>query len=393
MKNLARRPARTAALTALVAVLAFSVFCGAVIVASLQNGLGSLEDRLGADIMVVPEDAADTAGLEGIVLQGNVGYFYMDESKLDEVAAIEGVGQYSAQLYLASAAAGCCSMKVQIMGYDPATDFVILPWVQDSYESALGMGEVVVGADLMAEVGDPLKFYDVPCTVVARLDKTGTNYDRCVFANEETVRLFIEGSLGKQLNQYAGIDPDRVVSCILVNVADGADIDVVVGDINMHVDGVHAIRTTNMTTGITSSLSGVSNMIGALIAIISVLAFVILAIAFTMTLNERRKEFAVLRVMGVSRSKLTRTAWKEVLALSFLGGVVGIAAGIVVTGPFGGLMEQQIGLPMLVPGAEAIGLYLLVSLAISLVAGSLAALFSIWRISRIDASLILSEGR
>ena len=59
--NLLRRPARTAVMLCLVALLSFSLFGGALLITGLRNGMGSLEDRLGADLMIVPEEAAEKA--------------------------------------------------------------------------------------------------------------------------------------------------------------------------------------------------------------------------------------------------------------------------------------------------------------------------------------------
>ena len=101
---------------ALTALLSFTVFGALVLTQSLGRGMASLERRLGADIMVVPEEAAGKSGLESIVLQGNPTYFYMEDTKLDEVRAVDGVGETTTQLYLASLAASCCSAKVQLMG-------------------------------------------------------------------------------------------------------------------------------------------------------------------------------------------------------------------------------------------------------------------------------------
>ena len=55
--NLVRKPARTATLILLTALLALSVFGGSMVVMSLRSGLKSLESRLGADIIVVPSSA------------------------------------------------------------------------------------------------------------------------------------------------------------------------------------------------------------------------------------------------------------------------------------------------------------------------------------------------
>ena len=67
--------------------------------------------------MVVPYEAATKSDLENIVLQGNTGYFYMNGDIYDQLKGVDGVKNISAQYYLASASAGCCSIPVQIIGY------------------------------------------------------------------------------------------------------------------------------------------------------------------------------------------------------------------------------------------------------------------------------------
>ena len=71
-KNIIKRPVRSMALTVLAAVLAISIFTGTIVSRSLRKGFSSLEDRLGADIMVVPYEAVTKSSFENIVLQGNV---------------------------------------------------------------------------------------------------------------------------------------------------------------------------------------------------------------------------------------------------------------------------------------------------------------------------------
>ena len=78
-KNMRRRPVRTAAMILLAAFLAFSVFAGSLVVASLQNGLKSYEARLGADIIVVPYEARTHGQFESILLQGIPGMFSMSD--------------------------------------------------------------------------------------------------------------------------------------------------------------------------------------------------------------------------------------------------------------------------------------------------------------------------
>ncbi len=189
------------------------------------------------------------------------------------------------------------------------------------------------------------------------------------------------------------IDPDSVISCILVNVADGYEIDDIVNTINVRVDGVRAIRTANLTTGISAGLSGISYIVGVLVAAVWILSFFVLMIVFALTVNDRRKEFAVLRVMGVSRTGLIMSILKEVLLVGLLGGLFGVLCGFLVTVPFGSLMESKIGMPLLLPGPGKMTLYILISLLASIAAGTASSMMTVIRISRIDPSLILREDR
>lgn len=389
--NILRRPARTIALLSLVALLSFTVFGGAAVTGGLGNGIRSLELRLGADIMVVPSEAEEKAGLESIVLQGNTTYFYMDDTKADEVAAVEGVGQLTTQLYLASLAASCCSAKVQLMGFDPETDFTIQPWIRDTYSRDLGEMDIVVGSDITSSEGDRLLFYDTPCNVVAKLSETGTNYDRCVFAGEDTIRVLTESSVGKNLNQFKDIDPNHVISCILVNVEDGSDIDEVAQKINESVDGVTALRTRSLVSGTAKSLAGISRIIKIAIIIVFALAFLVLLIAFTMMINERRREFATLRVFGVSKGALAWSVMSEIVLLCLLGGLIGAGIAAVVVIPFSGALKAWLNMPMLMPGAATLLVYLAAALALCVTAGVLASVWNVLRVSRADISLSLRE--
>ncbi len=388
-RNVRRRPVRTAVLLVLTALLSLAVCGGTLLVSGLQKGLGSLEARLGADIMVVPYEARTKSNLESIVLQGNPGYFYMDNSRYEKIRGLDGIGQISAQFYLASASSGCCSIPVQIIGFDPETDFTVLPWLKRSYDGNLQAGDIVVGNDLNAFPGDTLTFYGIDCHVAAKLDKTGTYYDSAVFTNIDTIQQLIGSSLDKGMNDFAGTDPQKVVSTVLINVAEGYSPEEVMNDINIHVKKVKAVQTKEMISGISRSLQGTSDVIGVLIAAVWVLGLVILLLAFTMSVNERKREFAVLRVIGASQGKLASIVMQEALLTGLCGSVLGTGLALVGMLGFRTAVSEQIGLPFLLPGARQTALLAVLSILAVLLAGILAAAVCAYRISRVDTALIL----
>ena len=389
IKSLLGKPVRTVVLMLLTALLGLTVFGGSMTVSSLRSGLGSLESRLGADVMVVPYSAATQKKFENIILQGSTGYFYMDKKYMNEIAELESVGDISAQFYLASASSSCCSIPVQIIGFDPETDFTITPWINKSGGGKLGTYDVVVGNDLNAFVGDTLTFYGTEVKVAAKLDKTGTSFDTTVFTNADTIKELIRSSLELKMNDFGDVDPDRVVSTVLINAADGHSAEEVANDINLHVKRVKAYATKDMISGVSESLSGVSDVIGVLIGVVWVLGAVILLLAFTMSANERKKEFAVLRVLGASRGKLASMVLKEALLTGLTGGAVGTLIGLAAMLGFNGLIEESLGLPFLLPSVGVTAAYMLGALALTVLTGALAAAVSAFRISRLDTGVIL----
>ena len=391
-KNLARKPIRSAALMLLAAFLSFSVFAGSLVVLSLQNGLKSYESRLGADIVVVPYEAQSHGTLESILLQGIPGYFYMDSAYLDKIRQTPGVENASPQFFLASASAGCCSVAVQIIGFDPATDFSIQPWIRENYVGSLGRGDVIVGSDITVPRNRTLTFYNVECHVVASLEKTGTGLDTAVYAGMDTIRDMMQGSVQAGFDYFSDVSADRAISSVMVKVENGVSIDSVTNDINIHVRHVEATQAKSMVSSIAGGLHTVSHVISGLTVMIWILAIVILLIAFGMIAHERTREFAILRVMGASRKMVSRLLLMEAAILSLAGAAVGAGLAALVVFPFSGFIRDKLELPYLLPGAGWIAALLIGSVLVAVIAGSLASAVSAARISRNETGLILREG-
>ena len=390
IKNLVRKPARSLALIFISAFLALSAFGGTVMVTSLSNGINSLSARLGADIIVTPYAATSQVSYDSVIIQGKPGQFYMDSKYYEEIKTeIEGIDKITAQFYLASAKASCCSSRLQIIGFDPATDFSIQPWVEKSYSDKLGLYDAVVGSDVTPNTDMTVEIYGKTLHVQAMLDKTGTELDSALYVDIDTMKELIRAHNEKNPNQEKTIDPDNVVSSVLIKVADGYDIDEVAGDINLHVRQVKAIRTQNMISGVSESLSGVSATISLLMVVVWILSAVILAIVFTMNINERKKEFAVLRVLGASRVKLAGLVFREAALYGFLGSLLGAGLTVLITALFTPAIENMIGLPFLLPPVPVMLIVGALTVVLTVAAGAVTAASSAVKISKIDTGLIL----
>lgn len=393
IQNLLRRPGRTMALAALTALLAFSVFGGSIVVMSLRQGLNSLESRLGADIIVVPSSAQSKVSFQNMLLQGTTGAFYMDADNLTRVREVEGVEIAAPQVFLASLKADCCSVKIQVIGFDPETDFFVRPWIGQSYSQELGELDVVVGCKVEANVGENIRIYDERCKVVGKLAPTGTVLDTAVYCGMDTMKILLKAAETKGVSHKVTSDPDDdVISAIYVKVKDGYDISEVNSKIQGHTRKCSAVRTKSMLTDVSDSLAGISKTVTVLIAAIWALALVILLIAFAMIAGERKREFAVLRLLGSSRAMLIGLVLKESALCSLAGGVLGVLLASLIVFPFTTLIETKLGLPYLRPEISSVTLLGLTSLAATVMIGAAASAWTSFRLSRVDPGTVLREG-
>ena len=388
--NVIRRPGRTIALVLLTMLLSASVFGGSVIILSLQQGLHSLESRLGADIIVVPSSAQSKVSFKNMLLQGTTGAFYMDPENLTRTREVEGVKTAAPQTFLASLKADCCSVKIQVIGFDPETDFIVQPWIEQSRSRRLDDMEVMVGSKVTADVGETLRIYDERCHVAGRLAVTGTGLDTAVYCTMNTMKKLLQAAEGKGITHKIGSDTGDI-SAIYVKVEDGYDIDRVNSAIQGHTRKCSAVRTKSMITDVSGSLAGISSMVTVLIAAVWGLSVIILLIAFAMIANERRREFALLRMMGTSKRHLGGIVLREAELCSLLGGSLGIALAAIGIFPFTTLMETSLKLPYLTPPLWKIILMAFAALAAAILAGCGSSVWAARRLSCVDPGMVLRE--
>ncbi len=391
VKNLIRKPGRTAALALLTAFLALAVFGGSVVVLSLRQGLNSLEARLGADIILVPDQAQSKVSFQNMFLQGTTGAFYMDSSVLEKAMEVEGVEKAAPQTFLASLKADCCSIKIQVIGIDPEKDFTVQPWIARSLTRALGDMDVAVGCKVEAGMGEIIRIYEQRCKVVARLEATGTGLDTAVYCSMNTMDRLLKAAEEKGVSHRIE-SGDDVVSAVYIKVKDGYDIDKVNSQLNSRVRKATAVRTRSMITGVSDSLAGVSRTVTILIIAVWALAFIILLLAFVLIIRERAREFAVLRLLGASRGMLGRTVLLESALCGLLGGVTGVGLSALLLFPFAQLIESALQLPYLMPDVKDIVWLGLGTVLLSVIVAALSSVIAAYRLSRVDPGSALREG-
>lgn len=184
-ENIRRKPFRSFAVVLMILLFTMSLIVGSIITHSMANGLQSAANMLGADIMVVPEGF--DPHVESILLSTTPSDLYLPKDAEEKIRAVEGVDKISAQSYLATLSASCCSYPLEVIGIDRDTDFIIKPWLLDSLQRELAHGEIIIGHHVEAEVGDTLTFFGKPFKVSGKLKQTGLSLDTSVFMTRETL--------------------------------------------------------------------------------------------------------------------------------------------------------------------------------------------------------------
>lgn len=392
VKNLLGRPGRTAALFFLVLLLSLTLCGGGLVLSSLRTGLGSLENRLGADVIVMPAKAALKTDLDTLFLQGTIGPYYMSMSTVEKIAKTEGIDRLSTQIFLSSMRASCCSIPIQVIGFDPESDFTVSSWLKESRQESLDDGRLLVGSRVNANPGESIKLYNISCPVAGQLQPTGTGLDTAVYCTLPTIRTLMTAA--EDLGGYSSIsgDPSETVSAVYIKVKEGVDPKDVADSINVHVRKVKAVQTRSVITTVADSLSGLEGILTLLIIAAAVLVWLVLFAAFTLMTGERKKEFATLRLCGLSRGRLAGLVFREAAIVSLLGSAAGVGLSLLLVHAFSGALGNALGLPFLLPSAGTAAALALAAFLGCLLAGPLAAAVSARKLSRADTGLILREG-
>lgn len=386
--NLAQKPFRSLSLALVVAIFAFMLFAGSMISANLQSGISSLSARMGADLLVVPQGLGKK--MESVLLRAEPSTFYIDESVLDIVKDIPTVAQASGQLFISSLDAQCCTVKVQLIGIDQSTDFVVEPWLRKAVDRPLTGNEVIVGDYIFGEIGSEIMFYNQKFTIVGRLEPSGMGFDSSVFMSMEAARR-----IAHLASPDMGNKVDKAYSSILVRVKPGVDpisiSDEVLDRMGLKAN-VNFVFASNMMSDTSAKLQNIVTVMYSAAAGVWLVAALVMFVVFFFAFNERQKEFATLRALGASKSKVIAIVMTESFLMSLAGTVVGMLFGWLFLEVFSVSIAKAIGLPYLSPATGAFWGTAVTSAVAGLVTCPLATLPTAWRIGRKDIYTSLREG-
>jgi putative ABC transport system permease protein len=341
------------------------------------------------DVTITPK--ASFTSQYSVVLRG------LPESMVEDVRAVDGVGE--AHGYISGVGAIAIDGKVVETGGSPTLFFSYVPselsatsYVDGSPPDESGDLGISKGVaeDEGLEIGSPV-------TVIT---DTGA-YETTVSGVFEFAS---EGSLGGSIllnttleDGQAWFDMDGRVSEIDVAAAEGVTPETLAGSIRDFLPGDVDVKTGEQAAADQSAQ--ISDLIGSFLnpvllslggVAVLVGAFIIFN-AFSMTVAQRRREFAMLRALGASRRQVLLSITGEALVMGVLASVVGLFVGLGFADAVNALMKAlDVDIPIsgLVMQPRTVAVGLVVGISITLLSAVVPAV----RATRVPPVAALQEG-
>ena len=368
--------------------------------------------RLGADILLLPSPLPnviiyiqwkDPVFITPTNTTAHLLYLrprYIDDNgTLDRgISAIPGVSAVSAQVFVGTL--NNSGRTVALGGFDPNTDFTVLPWLKagGQGETSPGPNMAIVGSDTGFGSRDNVSWGFLTLRVTAVLEPTSSTMDRTIFFPIQTAYGLVRGATSSM--GFAGSGQNSVsvgfkagqISALLVKLQKGASEDEVGRQISGTISDYVVIYGAIATKQVSLETRGIATYEFFLSGLLGTSVLILVASLMSMSINERKREFGLLRSLGATKRTISKVVMAEVGIVSFLGSVLGLVVGGLVLFVSESFLSQAYSVSFIQPTTTDLIEFTLGSLGLGMIMGTLAASLPAYRASRMDPYEALRRG-
>lgn len=398
LQNLGRRKARSLLLIAAVALGSGVVFTGAVLMQSIDRSMAVGFTRLGADMMVVPEGALTNITASLLVVEPSE--LVLDADVLAS-AQITSLGRIAAQKIVRVEHSGIGSHhdSADLIGFEPAQDFTVQPWLVEKLNRPLQAGDVILGAARDGVLGSQLLIFGKPHIVYGRLGRTGVGtHERGVFMSFATLEALgeaIGGGMGGGHGTKPAVLAPGKVSGFLAELAAGATPLQARFAILSNVKGVKVVAGDTTLSGIRQGLAALLDGILALVVLMFASTALMVSVLFSAIVTERRSELGLLKAIGARRGQVLGIMVTEAMLATGIGGILGVVLGVLVMRLFERSLVyylEHVGVPFLWVDLPRTIAFAAGAIVLACAIGVAGVLYPAWRASRRDAYELVRGG-
>ncbi|WP_421996988.1 ABC transporter permease [Reyranella sp.] len=392
LQNLGRRRGRSLLLIAAVALGSGVVFTGAVLMRSIDRSMELGFARLGADLMVVPEGALTNITAALLVVEPTD--LALDAGLLDK-AGLASIGRVAPQKVVRMEHSGVGSQhdSVDLIGFEPAHDFTVQPWLAERLNRPLATGDVILGSGRAGALGSQFLIFGKPHTVYGRLARTGVGtHERGVFMSFATLDELAE--ICRREKPAPVLSPGKVTG-FLVELAPGATALQARFAILSSVQGVKVVTGDTTLSGIRQGLAALLDGILALMAAMFASSALLVSVLFSAIVTERRGELGLLKAIGARRGQVLGMIVGEAVLATGIGGLLGVVLGVLAMRLFERSLVfylETVGVPFVWVGASLLAAFAAATVVLACAIGAAGVLYPAWRASRRDAYELVRGG-
>jgi putative ABC transport system permease protein len=389
-QNLLRRTTRTFMLIAAVAIGTGALLSSFVVERGIDQSMAEGFARMGADLVVVPEDAM--VNITSALLTVQPTDATIDKSVLRDISRVQGIAQLTPQtIYRVPFMSGMPEHQINLIAFDPASDFTVIPWLADRLPRALQPGDIIIGARRPEAVGEEIQPGMVPATIYGKLGRSGVGpFDDSLFATYNTVTKIAHEQTDSQ-SSLSSFSTDKV-SAVLIRLAFGATPE----QVRFSLAQLPKVKVISGATIVTSTRQTMSALMLGVVAFTATLLFgslILIGLLFSAIIEERRREIGLLLAIGARRFDIVSMLVAEALFATIIGGVCGILFGCGLLLAFRNSLVyylETLKVQFAWPSLNEICLASLACLALTALLGLLGSIIPAWRTSRQEPHVLIS---
>lgn len=388
-RNLRYQSFKTTILFLLVFTMTIALCSSKLLIASMEAGMQKTCEKIGADLIVVPDKYVDT--VQNALFEGKACTVNFSKEWVERIREIEGIEAISYQLFLATLSVGCCDGDNQLIAMEPESDFVVRAWLEKEGKTALKDGEILTGSALGKKEGETVRYYGREFLIKAVLEETGMGYDNSAFITYQDAYAIAADSM------YTGTLPftaeEERVSSILIKVKDGYS----ASEIEESIKAAYgqdeiAVYSAGELTEVLAKQFEAYQIYGAwfegifiIMAAISVLA------VYMVNIRQRYREFACMSSIGFTFRQIMILLLEELAVNVLLAGIAGFVVTIGLFTLFRLAIHNVVSISFLLPDAPKLLLIGAGVLLLNLLVSMIAYVSMILRLRNTEIALLVKE--
>jgi putative ABC transport system permease protein len=376
--DVTRRPWRLGFLAAGIALAGSAAFGALVLHAAISRSLDRSLARLGADAVILP--AGVTANLTPVLLSVEPSSATIPPEAIEQLSVAPVVEAVALQRTLELADASG-HLPIDVVVFDPATDLTVQPWVEERLERPFGVGDVLVGGRRPEGVGERIMVQNVELVVHGRLGLTGAGpFERSWFLGADTARRLAAAHVVTADGRRFPEEPLQSPSGAVLRLVAGR------GPEELRfaaaaMPGVQLVAGSGSQIAVRQAVKTLADTSLAMLLVALAAPAVLVGVAYTGMLAERRRELGMMLALGVTRTGIVATVALEAAIAAFAGSIAGVvlaAAGIAAFVRTVGFTLEQRAIALSMPSLGELVRYATVSGALVAITAIAGAAFAAW---------------